>query len=86
MSMDGPFFGPCLNPGGGEQEWTDEQVEQFKAEWRRKYKPREIRLLTPLPRRVRLRLAAEQAITRAGTWLCDHRMWRAAELLWKVLG
>ncbi len=76
---DGLYFGPCLNPGG-EPEWTDEQLDHLRAEWERK------RLGRPkvlgLPFRVRIRLGAEQAVTDAGIWLCDHRMWWAAGLLW----
>ena len=83
MSDDGLYFGPCLRVTLDEQEWTDEQIEKFRAEWRRKAMQRgKVRLLTPLPRRVRLRLAIEQAVTDAGIWLCDHRMWWAADLLW----
>jgi hypothetical protein len=44
------------------------------------------RLMTPLPWRTRLRLAAERAADRAGCWLCGHRMGRAAVTLWRVTG
>lgn len=68
---------PSTNP----MEWTDEQLEQFKAEWERQtareqrtlersgvrlYRER-YKLLKPLPRRVRLRLAVGRAL----------RMWRS---------
>lgn len=87
MYENGPFYPRQYVPPGCEPlvdatPLTDEQFEELKAEWRRKYNAREIRLLTPLPRRVRLRLAVSQAVTDAGVWLCDHRMWWAADLLW----
>lgn len=59
---------------------TSEQLDRLKAEWERKRhgQPK----VLGLPWHVRLRLAFEQAVTDAGIWLCDHRMWRAAGLLW----
>lgn len=82
---DGLFFGPCL-PSAEEAEWTSEQLEQFAAEWRRKYSPRKVRLLTPLPRRVRLRLLAARQVDRAAIWLVGHKRHDAAERLWRVFG
>ena len=62
---------------------TDEQVEQLRAEWLRKMQKRgKIKILNPPPWRTRLRLAFQQAVTDGGIWLCDHRMWWAADLLW----
>lgn len=42
------------------------------------------RLLTPLPARIRLRLAVHHRIDRIGAWLCGHRCTRVAEMLWRV--
>jgi hypothetical protein len=44
------------------------------------------RLLTPLPLRVRLRLATARAIDTIGCWLCDHHRPGMAMLLWRVCG
>ncbi|MEV7389599.1 hypothetical protein [Streptomyces sp. NPDC091215] len=41
-------------------------------------------LLTPLPYRTRLRLAAELRIDRLGAWLCGHRCAPAAVWLWRA--
>ena len=85
VSGDGLFLGPCAPATEWASMWTDEQVEQFAAEWRRKMQDGTFGRpvpLTPLPLRVRLRLAVEQAVTGAGIWLCDHKMWWAAGLLW----
>lgn len=43
-----------------------------------------VRLLTPLPARVRLRLHAAQCIDRVGAWLCGHGHTRAAERMWRA--
>jgi hypothetical protein len=42
------------------------------------------RLLTPLPRRVRLRLACQGAVDDVATWLAGHGRWRAAERTWRA--
>lgn len=80
---DGLYFGPCLNPGADARPLSDQEVTAFRERFLAAVKAGgQPRLLTPLPRRVRLRLAVEQAVTDAGIWLCDHRMWWAADLLW----
>ncbi len=43
-----------------------------------------VNLLDALPCRVRLRLWLTRRINGAGIWLCDHRQWRAAILLWRA--
>jgi hypothetical protein len=43
-----------------------------------------VTLLTPLPARIRLRLAVHRRIDRAGAWLCDHRCPRVAEWMWRA--
>jgi hypothetical protein len=45
-----------------------------------------VRLLTPLPARIRLRLAVHGRIDRAGAWLCGNRCARAAVWLWRASG
>lgn len=41
-------------------------------------------LLTPLPLRIRLRLAAARRIDLIGAWLCDHGHQQAAGRMWRV--
>lgn len=68
-------------------ELTSEQLDQFKAEWERQArKPGEIRLLTPLPRRVRLRLAAMRTVNRTAIRLVSGGHYRAARGLWRASG
>lgn len=45
-----------------------------------------VRILTPLPRRVRVRLWFTHRIDGAGIWLVDHGHMDAAERLWRVCG
>lgn len=78
---------PFIRAVADEATWTDEQLARFAAEWRRKAgRPGEIRLLTPLPRRVRLRLAVTSAIDHAAIWLAYRGQLRAAEWLWRAAG
>jgi hypothetical protein len=65
--------------------WTTGQVDWFAAEWKRKQGGR-VRLLTPLPRRVRFRLAAWYVIDGVAIWLVEHRCFRAARLVWYSFG
>jgi hypothetical protein len=59
--------------------------QEFEATWERsRHKP--VKLLTPLPRRVRLRLWLERRVNHAGIWLAGHGHWKAAERLWRVCG
>lgn len=70
-------------------EWTDEQLARFTAEWRKKWQDGTFgppRLLTPLPRRVRARLAVTRVIDTAAIWLAGHGRLRAAERLWGAAG
>ncbi|MFI2632600.1 hypothetical protein ACH5A2_19710 [Streptomyces collinus] len=41
-------------------------------------------MTTPLPARVRLRLATHRQVDRAGCWLAGHRCPWAAEMLWRT--
>lgn len=81
MSGDGLYLGPCAP----DAEWTDKQLEQFAAEWRKQATGR-ARLRTPLPRRVRARLAFRRVIDEAAIWLIDRGRLRAAERLWRACG
>ncbi len=61
----------------------DELAARWKATWERdKGKPP--RLLTPLPRRVRLHLWLTRQVNAAGIWLVEHGHLTAAERLWRV--
>lgn len=82
---DGLYFGPCLNPGVAARPLSDQEVTVLREAFLRKAggPPK---LLTPLPRRVRLRLTAESAINHAGTWLVYHGHYGAAERLWRLFG
>lgn len=63
-----------------EAEW-----DRLRRRWARQHR-RAPRLLTPLPRHVRLRLAATKVINTTGCWLCDHGRTRLAMLLWRACG
>lgn len=58
---------------------------QFRAGWERARHGR-MRLLTPLPRRVRLRLAVTGAADRVAIWLCGRGLYGTAERLWRACG
>ena len=88
MYEDGPFYPRQYVPPGGAPSvdadaLTDEQLAAFAAEWRRKAggPPK---LLTPLPRRVRARLAVTHAIDGAAIWLASRKRYGAAEWLWRM--
>lgn len=87
-----PATGP--EPGGRPPGWkamtrdlTGDQVallaSRLDAALRKGGRPR---LLTPLPRRTRARLAAAGAADAVGIWLCQHGQVRAARLLWRLQG
>lgn len=65
--------------------WTTEQADWLAAEWKRKQGGR-VRLLTPLPRRVRFRLAVRYVVDGAAIWLAEHGCFRAAKLTWCLFG
>jgi hypothetical protein len=44
------------------------------------------RLLTPLPRRTRLRLWRDRRVDTITAWLCAHHGCRAAVALWRAFG
>jgi hypothetical protein len=81
------FIARLPPPVAEAEPWTDEQLGQFVDEWRRQArKPGRIRLLTPLPRRVRVRLAAARAVDRVAIRLVDRKRYRAARALWRAFG
>jgi hypothetical protein len=80
---EGLYFGQCMQG----DTWTTEQLDLFAAEWRKQAQQRnKVRLLTPLPRRVRMRLAARRAVDKAGIWLVKHHRYHAAQRLWQAFG
>ena len=66
---------------------TGDEAAQLERCWREAYgKGGHPKLLTPLPRRVRLRLAVRRVLTGIGIWLVDHGHIEAARRLWTVTG
>jgi hypothetical protein len=69
---------------------TETEYEEIKTRWLAKYgndqSAHHVELLTPLPARIRLRLAVHRRIDRAGAWLCGNRCARAAVWLWRASG
>lgn len=59
---------------------TDGEYETLKARWLREHgqnhNAHRVRLLTPLPFRVRLRLAVERRIDNTSFWLIGHHRMR----------
>lgn len=76
--LDRFYFGPC---GLGAEELSDAQIKAFSSEWIRKSKGRPV-LMTPLPRRARLRLAVTRVIDTIAIKLVDHGHIDAARRLW----
>jgi hypothetical protein len=66
--------------------WDRVDIEAFTAELDKCMREGKPKLLTPLPRRVRLRLALTRAVDSAAIWLADRRRFGAAERLWRVTG
>jgi hypothetical protein len=64
------------------------EAEKLQARWLKKYahqsNAHQVVLLTPLPARVRMRLAVHRRINRVGFWLVERQHFRAAELLWRA--
>jgi len=68
---------------------TPEQMDELTARWKggwERDRNKLPKLLTPLPRRVRVRLWLEHRVNGAGIWLAGHGHWKAAERLWRVCG
>lgn len=70
--------------------WTPAETDpaewaQFAEEWRRiASKPARYRLLTPLPRRTRLRLWLTGRVDAVSIWLVCHGCSAAADWLWRA--
>lgn len=70
--------GPAWDVSEKELAKLHEELRRTLANWEPP------RLLTPLPRRARLRLAVSHKVDRAAIWLVDRRHLRTAGLLWKT--
>jgi hypothetical protein len=81
---------PALLSGGcgyviSPRRLSQQQLEQF-AERIGAAALKPPRFLTPLPRRVRARLAVTRAVDGAAVWLIDRGHFRAAGRLWHAFG
>jgi hypothetical protein len=90
MYQDGPFYPRQYVPPGSEpsidaRSLSDQEVTALREAFLRKAHGQP-KLLTPLPRRVRARLAYRRAVDEAAIWLIDHGRLRAAERLWRAFG
>ena len=66
---------------------TEREIAELEARWHRAVeKNPHPRILTRLPLRTRLRLAAHRAVNVLGCWLCDHGHCTMARLLWQACG
>lgn len=66
---------------------TPQELRAFRNRWDKALaRPGAVRVLTPLPWRVRARLSATSAVDRAATWLVYHVHWRAGALVWQLTG
>lgn len=63
----------------------DAEWERLRRRWAKEQRKHPT-LLTPLPRRVRLRLAIARRRDGLAIWLVRHRRFRAAETLWRMTG
>jgi hypothetical protein len=61
-------------------------IGDLAAKFERAYRDGQVKLLTPLPRKVRLRLWLHSQADRIGCWLCDHRHPEAAIAFWRACG
>ena len=68
---------------------TDAEWDELADKWRSAYvesvrRHPYPRLMTPLPRRIRVRLWMQRRITGSGIWLIDHGHSSAAIALWRA--
>ena len=90
MYENGPFYPRQYVPAGAEPSigapaLSDKDVAALREAFLRKVTGPP-KLLTPLPRRVRLRLAVTRAINCAAFWLIDRKLYGTAERLWRLFG
>jgi hypothetical protein len=69
----------------GSSPLTEEAITELRERWAQTRRGLPV-LLTPLPRRTRLRLWYTRRIDSAACWLVDRRQFRAAIALWRVTG
>lgn len=86
---NGPFYPrqyvpPGAEPTVGVMPLTDEQVEKIRARFERAARCGKVKVIPPLPRRVRLRLATQRMVDHVAIWLADHGRYRAARALWRA--
>ena len=67
-------------------ELTAEQVEAFAAAFEKAMAKGKLRVLTPLPRRIRLRLWAHRRIDGLCAFLCAHGGWQLAIGVYRACG
>ncbi|MGW4759559.1 hypothetical protein [Streptomyces chartreusis] len=74
-----------------DEKLTEEQVEEFKAEWKRQYGHTAGRKGSPMPDlyvasplAARARLRAQHHIDSLGAWLCGHGCTPLAGWLWRA--
>ena len=66
---------------------TEQQLATIKAALEKQLaRGRHPRLMTPLPRRTRLRLWRDHRVNTVAAWLCAHHGDRAAVALWRAFG
>jgi hypothetical protein len=66
--------------------FTPESWQRFVDEFGRECRTGRVRLLTPLPRRTRLRLWRQRRIDGIACWLAEHVSPGVAIVLWRACG
>jgi len=61
-------------------------MDDLAAEFEHACRTGRVKLLDPLPRKVRLRLWCQHRIDGAAIWLVEHHHFAAAEYLWRATG
>lgn len=69
-----------------ENSLTEDEIQRWVAEFERAQRAGHVKLLTPLPRKVRLRLWFARQVDRAGGWLVEHGRFGLAKALWLACG
>ena len=78
---DGSDAVPALLSSGCDYVISASELDRLAALARKPPRPR-----TPLPRRVRARLAVGRVVDGAAIWLVDRKRFRVAERLWHAFG